>query len=150
MPEGTCPVGSECRLGTCVELEGSADIPALGTNLGAIAHIVRLPTGTERVVVTVIEGAACRSLPPEDRAILSVDAERGVPLGTDVSTGGPYFVSGSYTPRGAASNELATTLTLRFDQLDGVEGGTVAGSVDAIFPSATLAGTFDATLCMVP
>jgi hypothetical protein len=146
MPNGSCPAGEACQFGACVRLEGEAVVPGLGSSLGATADRIEFPSD-DTFIVSILEGAACHSLPASAVGIVSLEFLEDFPTNQTIEMGGAYFMSASYRAESAVGNELATSLSLRLTRFDLDAGGVVEGEFDATFPSAMLTGTFSASRC---
>lgn len=145
--DGSCHSGQECRYGACVVLRGEADVSGITGDLGAVAYLTKFPNGTTRWSVSIMVGAACHSIPPDDTDFLSIEFNDSLPVGTEVEKGGSHFISASFRSRDAMNNELAIELRLRLDKFDLEPEGKIVGEFDATFPSTKLDGKFEAFIC---
>ncbi len=145
--EGSCPSGQECRFGACVVLRGDADVQDLVGDLGAVAYLTVFPNGTSRWSASIMDGAACHSIPPDDTDFLSIEFSDSLPVGIEIEKGGDHFISASFRSRDELNNELATSLRLRLDKFETEPEGEIQGKFDATFPLTQLDGTFNAYIC---
>lgn len=132
-----------CVNDSCVTLSGHADVGTLGADLRAKATVTLASSPNPELSVVIAGKATCDS--PGETSDLSLTLL--YPMSSAGTVQSPT-VRASYRPAGAATAELATSVTVTLASAS-ANGST--GSFEADFPTAGhLSGTFDAPACPAP